>query len=131
MPTLLTSQVGGGTSGRYVGANFNVYGIGQADAGREFIVSITADAATLTNAKLDEAIAYLTTGHYTSSNTDGSSAGTIAAIGTSDGTAYDPAADTVVYVRLQTTEDFAITDFNANDTTGVTLAIVCEFKPAK
>jgi hypothetical protein len=131
MPNLLTSQVGGGTSGRYVGANFDVYGIGQSDAGREFIVSITADAATLTNAKLDEAISYLTTGHYTSSNTDGSSAGTIAAIGTADGTAYDPAADTVVYVRLQTTEDFAITDFNANDTLGVTLAIVCEFKPAK
>lgn len=110
--------------------NFGLYKIGQSDAGREFIVSVTADAATLTNAKLDEAIKYLTTGHYTSSNTDGSSAGTIAAIGTADGTAYAPGADTVVYVRLQTTEDFAVTDFNANDTTGVTLAVVCEFKPA-
>ena len=68
MPNLLTAQVGGGTSGRYVGANFDVYGIGQSDAGREFILSITADAATLTNAKLDQAIAYLTSGNYTSSN---------------------------------------------------------------
>jgi hypothetical protein len=129
MATLVGASVGGGAS--TVAANFNQYGIGTSDAGREFIVSITADAGTLTNAKLDEAIAYLTTGHYTSSNTDGSSAGTIAAIGTDDGTAYNPAADTVVYVRFQTTEPFAVTDFNANDALGVTLAIVCEFKPAK
>ena len=130
MPNLLTAQVGGGTSGRYVGANFDVYGIGQSDAGREFILSITADAATLTNAKLDEAISYLTVGGYTSTNTDGSSAGTIAAIGTNDGTAYDPAADTVVYVRYQTTESFVVTDFNDSQT-NTTIAIVCEFKPAK
>ena len=130
MPNLLTAQVGGGTSGRYVGANFDVYGIGQSDAGREFILSITADAATLTNAKLDQAIAYLTSSNYTSTNTDGSSAGTIAAIGTADGTAYDPAADTVVYVRLQTTEDFVVTDYNDSQT-NTTIAIVCEFKPAK
>ena len=130
MPNLLTAQVGGGTSGRYVGANFDVYGISTSDAGREFIISITADAGVLTNAKLDEAISYLTTGHYTSSNTDGSSAGTIAAIGTDDGTAYDPAADSVVYVRLQTTEDFVITDFNDSQT-NTTIAIVCQFRPAK
>jgi hypothetical protein len=130
MPNLIGEQVGGGMSGRYVGANFDVYGISTSDAGREFIVSITADAATLTNAKLDEAISYLTTGHYTSSNTDGSSAGTIAAIGTADGTPYDPAADTVVYVRLQTTEDFVVTDYNDSQT-NTTIAIVCEFRPAK
>ena len=112
------------------GANFGNYKISQADVGREFVVSVTADAATLTQAKLDEAVKYLTRNNYTSSNTDASSAGTIAAIGTADGTAYDPAADTVVYVRYQTTQDFAVTDFNAGDSTGVTLAIVAEFKPA-
>jgi hypothetical protein len=130
MPNLIGSNgtiLGGSGT---VGQNFNQYGIGQSDAGREFILSITADAATLTNAKLDEAIAYLTTGHYTGSNTDGSSAGTIAAIGTDDGTAYNPAADTVVYVRYQTTESFVITDFNDSQT-NTTIAIVCEFKPAK
>lgn len=119
-----------GVGSAELGDNFGSHKISQSDAGREFIVSVTADAATLTEAKLTEAIRYLTTTHYTSANTDGSSAGTIAAIGTNDGTAYDPAADTVVYVRLQTTEDFAVTDFNANDTTGVTLAVVAEFKPA-
>jgi hypothetical protein len=130
MADVYAVQVGGQTAGNTVGGNANKHRISQSDVGREFIVSVTAASATLTEAKLLEATRYLTTNHYTSSNTDGSAAGTIAAIGTADGTAYDPAADTVVYVRLQTTEDFAVTDFNANDTTGVTLAVVCEFKPA-
>jgi hypothetical protein len=112
-----------------VGVNANKFVISTSDAGREFIVSITADADTLTNVKLLEAVRYLTTNNYTSSNTDGSAAGTIAAIGTADGTAYDPAADTVVYVRLQTTESFSVTDFNAAQA-NTTLAVVCEFKPA-
>ena len=111
------------------GANQLKHRISQSDAGREFIVSITADAATLTDAKLLEATRYLTRNNYTSSNTDGSTAATIAAIGTADGTAYDPAADTVVYVRLQTTDAFDVTDFNAASTLS-TMAIVCEFKPA-
>lgn len=131
MPNLIGSNgtILGGAG--QVGQNFNQYGIGQSDAGREFIVSIAPDSGNLTQAKLDEAIAYLTTGHYTGSNTDGSSAGTIAAIGTAAGTAYNPASSDTVYVRFQTTEDFAVTDFNANDTLGVTLAVVCQFRPAK
>ena len=129
MPNLTAEPVGGGASGRNVGANFDVYGISTSDAGREFILSITADAATLTNAKLDQAIAYLTSSNYTSSNTDGSSAGTIAAIGTNDGTPYDPTADTVVYVRYQTTESFVVTDFNDSQS-NTTIAIVCQFRPA-
>ena len=111
------------------GANQLKHAISTSDAGREFIVSITADADTLTDAKLLEATRYLTTNNYKSDNTDGSTAATIAAIGTADGTAYDPAADTVVYVRLQTTDTFVITDFNAAQS-NTTLAIVCEFKPA-
>ena len=114
-----------------VGANFDKFSISQSDAGREFIVSVTADAGTLTNAKLLEAVRYLTTNNYTSGNTDGTSACTVAAVGTADGTAYNPAADTVVYLRLQTTQDFTVTDYNANDALGTTLAVVCEFKPAK
>lgn len=119
-----------GTGVAELGDNAYKHKISQSDAGREFIISVTADAATLTEAKLTEAIQYLTRTNYTSSNTDATSAGTIAAIGTSDGTAYNPAADTVVFVRYQSTEDFAVTDFNAGDTTGVTLAVVAEFKPA-
>ena len=119
-----------GTTVATFGANAYKNAISTSDAGREFIVSITADATTLTDAKLNEAIAYLTSNNYTTSNTDGSTAATIAAIGTADGTAFDPAADTVVYVRLQTTDTFDVTDFNAAQT-NTTLAIVCEFKPAK
>ena len=111
------------------GGNALKHKIAQSDAGREFIVSITTDAATLTDAKLLEATRYLTRNNYTAANTDGSTAATIAAIGTADGTAYDPAADTVVYVRLQTTDAFDVTDFNAASTLS-TMAIVCEFKPA-
>jgi len=111
------------------GANALKHKIAQSDAGREFIVSITADAGTLTDVKLLEATRYLTRNNYTAANADGSTAATIAAIGTSDGTAYDPAADTVVFVRLQTTDTFDITDFNAASTLS-TLAIICEFKPA-
>jgi hypothetical protein len=113
----------------YLPANAFKHAISQSDAGREFIVSITTAADTLTNAKLTEAIRYLTRNNYTASNTDGSTAATIAAIGTADGTPFDPAADTVVYVRLQTTDTFAVTDFNAN-ITATDIAIVCEFKPA-
>ena len=76
-----------------------------------------------------EATRYLTRNNFTAANADGSTAATIAAIGTSDGTAYDPAADTVVFVRLQTTDTFVITDFNAN-ISDTQVAIVCEFKPA-
>ena len=119
-----------GTGVAELGDNAYKHKISQSDAGREFIVSITADAATLTEAKLTEAIQYLTRNNYLSSNTDASAAGTIAALGTSDGTAYNPAADTVVFVRFQTTESFSVTDFNAGDATGVTLAVVAEFKPA-
>ena len=121
---------GAGVAGSVqLAANFQKHAISQSDAGREFIVSITADGGTLTDAKLLEATRYLTRNNYTSSNTDGSTAATIAAIGTADGTAYNPAADTVVYVRLQTTDTFVITDFNAAQS-NTTLAIVCEFKPA-
>ena len=112
-----------------IASNFNKFSISQSDAGREFIVSVTTDDGTLTNAKLLEAVRYLTTNNYTSSNTDGTSACTVAAVGTADGTAFDPDADTVVYLRLQTTQDFTVTDFNAAQS-NTTLAVVCEFKPA-
>lgn len=113
-----------------VGANYRKNVISNSGVGREFIVSITADSGTLTDAKLNEAIDYLTVNNYTASNTDGSAAGTIGGLGTADGTAFNPAADTVVYVRMQTTEDFDVTDFNAAQS-NTTIAVVCEFKPAR
>jgi hypothetical protein len=135
MADLLTKSVfetynNAGTGVSKVGDNAYKHRISQSDAGREFIVSITADSGQLTEAKLTEAIQYLTRNNYLSTNTDATSAGTIAGLGTSDGTPYDVSADTVVFVRFQTTEDFAVTDFNAGDATGVTLAVVAQFRPA-
>lgn len=112
----------------YVATNYRKNAISQSGVGREFIVSVTADAGTLTDAKLNEAIDYLTTSH--GSNGSGDSAATIGAIGTADGTAFNPAADTVVFIRLQTSADFTVTAFNAAQS-NTTLATVCEFKPAK
>jgi len=122
---------GAGVAGSVqLAANAFKHAISQSDAGREFIVSVTANDSPLTDAKLAEATRYLTRNNNTSSNTDGSTAATIAAIGTSDGTAYAPGTDTVVFLRLQTTDTFSVTDYNANDALGTTLAVVCEFKPA-
>lgn len=112
-----------------IGDNYRKNVISQSGVGREFIVSITADADTLTDAKLNEAIDYFTVNNYTADNTDGSSACTVGGLGTADGTAFNPAADTVVYLRLQTSQDLDVTDFNAAQA-NTTAAVVCEFKPA-
>ena len=109
-----------------VGANYEKNAIANGDAGREFILSITAAAGVLTDAKLNAAINYLTVNH----GAEATNAGTIGAIGTADGTAFDPTADTVVYVKLQTTGTFTITGVNAAATDTV-VAIVCEFKPER
>lgn len=109
-----------------VGANFRKNTIHNGDVGREFILSITAGGGTLTQAKLNAAIDYLTVNH----GAEATNAGTIGGIATSDGTAYNPAADTVVFVKLQTTATFTVSGVNAA-ATDTTVAIVCEFKPAK
>jgi len=100
----------------------------QSDAGREYVLSITAAADTLTDAKLNAAINYLTTSHGSAGT--GDSAGTIAAINTTDDTDFDPAVDTVVHARFQTSDTFTITGVNAA-VTDVVVAIVATFRPAK
>lgn len=115
----------------YVADNYKKHVISQSGVGREFIVSVTADADTLTDEKLQEAIDYITTNHGAGDGTgDGDAAATIGGLGTADGTAFDPTADTVVYLRVQTTADFAVATFNGAQS-NTTLAVVCEFKPAK
>lgn len=111
-----------------VASNYNKHVISQSGVGREFIVSITADAGTLTDAKLKAALDYMTLNH--GADGAGDSAATIGAVGTADGTPFDPAADTVVFVRLQTTADFTVAGVNTA-ATDTTVALVCEFKPAK
>lgn len=110
-----------------IGDNYRKNTIAQSDAGREFIISITTASGVLTDAKLNAAVDYLTTNHGSAGT--GYVAGTIASVGTADGTAFDPTADTVVYARYQTTADFAIAGVNAAATDTV-VAIVAEMKPA-
>lgn len=109
------------------GANALKNVISQSDAGAEFILSITAAAATLTDAKLNACIAYLTTSHGTSGT--GDSSGVIASIGTSDSTAFASGTDTVVFVRYQTTDAFVVTGVNAAATDTV-VAIIARMAPA-
>ena len=111
-----------------VAQNYRKNAIANSGVGREFIVSVTADAGTLTDAKLNEAIDYITTSHGVDGA--GDSAATVGAIGTVDGTAFAPGADTVVHLRVQTSADFAVATFNAAQA-NTTLAVVTEFKPAK
>ena len=94
----------------------------------DLIAAFAADAGTLTDAKLNEAIDYITTSHGVDGA--GDSAATVGAIGTVDGTAFAPGADTVVHLRVQTSADFAVATFNAAQA-NTTLAVVTEFKPAK
>lgn len=126
MPNLITDYASDNTLTN-VGANYGKNVISQSDAGKEFIISITTAAGVLTDAKLNAAVAYLTTSHGSAGT--GDSAGTIASIGTADGTAFDPTADTVVYARFQTTADFTVTGVNAAATDTV-VAIVAQMKPA-
>jgi len=110
-----------------IGQNYKKHVISQSGVGREFILSITAGSGTLTDAKMEACLAYLTTNH--GSNGTGDVAGTIGGVGTVDGTAFDPAADTVAVVRYQTSADFTVTGVNAA-ATDTTVAILAEFKPA-
>lgn len=120
----VTAIVVGATT---VGANYEKFAISQSDAGREFILSITTATGVLTDAKLKACVNYLTTAHGSAGA--GDSAGVVASIGTADGTAYDNTADTVVFVRFQTTADFTITGVNAAATDTV-VAIVAQMRPA-
>ena len=115
-------------TGEAIASNYNKHAISQSGVGREFIVSITADAGTLTDAKLKEALDYMTLNHGAGGT--GDSASTVGAVGKADGTAFDPAVDTVVFVRLQTTADYTVTVFNAAQA-NTTALVICEFKPAK
>lgn len=111
-----------------IALNYNKHAIAQSGVGREFIVSITTDAGTLTDAKLKEALDYMTLNH--GADGTGDSAATVGAVGTADGTPFDPTADTVVFVRLQTTADYTVTAFNLAQA-NTTALVICEFKPAK
>lgn len=119
--------------GTDVAANYKKHVIAQSGVGRETIVSITANAGTLTDEKLQAVIDYMTLPHGTGDGaTQTDNAFTVGAIGTANGSAYNPAATTVVYARMQGTHELDVTDVNA--ATGIstvsTVAVVAVFTPA-
>ena len=119
--------------GTDIAANYKKHVISQSGVGQETIVSITTAAGTLTDAKLQAVIDYMTLPHGTGDgSTQTDNAFTVGGIGTADGDPIDPTSTTVVYARMQGTHDLDVTDVNA--ATGVngvcTVAVVAVFKPA-
>ena len=116
--------------GTDIAANYKKHVIAQSGVGRETIVSITTAADTLTDAKLQAVIDYMTLPHGTGDGTtDTDNAFTVGAIGTADGSAYDPAATTVMFARMQGTHELDVTDVNAAQA-DATVAVVAVFTPA-
>jgi hypothetical protein len=116
-----------------VAANYNKFFINTSDAGHEIIVSATKGGG-LTDADLLAVYRQLTLagGDGTGSDVGGPDAFTVAGVGTADGTALDLDAesegqDTVAYFRIQGSGGTPKLDA----VSGVTLAKVCEFRPAK
>ena len=117
----------------YVAANYEKFVINTSDAGSEIIVSATKGGG-LTDADLLAVYNQLTQsgGDGTGSDTGGPDAFTVAGVGTADGTALNldstsESQDTVAYFRIQGSGGTPKLD----TVSGVTLAKVCEFKPAK
>ena len=117
--------------GTDIAANYKKFVINQSGVGQETIVSITADADFISDAKLQAVIDYMTLPHGTGDgSTQTDNAFTVGAIGTATGAAYDPAATTVVFARMQGTHDLDVTDVNAAQA-DATVAVVAVFKPAR
>jgi hypothetical protein len=108
-----------------VGSNAKKFVISQSDAGRELVIS--ASKTNMTDADLYSVMQYITTAHGVSGS--GDSAFTIAGFGTADGTAFVSGTTDVVYFRVQGTGDFTAADQDAG-VSGMTVAVVAEFKPA-
>ena len=117
--------------GTDIAANYRVHQISQSDVGMEMVMEISATVNPLTNAKLEEALFWLTTPHGTGDGTTQTdNAYTVAAVGTADGSAIDWTTWTTdsVYVRVQGTTAF--TDANMATNTDCSATTVAIFKPA-
>jgi hypothetical protein len=131
MPDVTGLAIGATT----VGANFNKFRINTSDAGRELVIRIDrAGGAALTDALLLAAYRKLTlaagTPAYATPDLNGPDAGTFAAFGTANGTAFVSGTTTAVFVRLQTTgtpDTADIVDGGGN----VQFTTVAVFQPAK
>jgi hypothetical protein len=103
----------------YVADNYNKFVISQSDAGREIVIS--ASKSNMTDADLRAVATQLTVAG--GANAD---AFTIAAFGTATGVAFVSGETDVAYFRIQGTGTPDLSEVS-----GVTLAKIAEFVPAK
>ena len=116
--------------GSPISDNYKKHVISQSGVGRETIVSITTASGTLTDAKLQAVIDYMTLPHGTGDGaTATDNAFTVGGLGTADGSAYDPDVTTVMFARMQGTHALDVTDVNAAQA-GAVVAVVAVFTPA-
>jgi hypothetical protein len=121
--------------GTDIAANYRKFGISQSGVGAEWIVSVAHNAA-LTEAMLEDVLAYLTMPHgIGDGSTQSDHAFTVGGVGTADGSAIDWTTWTTdpVYVRMQGTGDFTVGTAAAGMSgalANVTVAKVCKFTPA-
>ncbi len=117
----------GSVNGLDVAANYNKFVINTSDAGHELVVS--ASKSNMTDADLLAVYRQLTVsgGDGTGADPTGPDAFTVAGFGTADGSAFESGVTDVVYFRIQGTGGTP----NTTTVSGVTLAVVAHFKPAK
>lgn len=122
MPDVRTLAIGSTT----VGANYEKFANAQSDVGRELIIS--ASKTDITHADLIAVYAQLTltAGDGTGADYTGPDAFTLSSIGTADGSAFVSGTTDVVYLKAQGTGTPDLTTVS-----GVTLAVVATFAPAK
>lgn len=109
-----------------VGANYNKFSNAQSDVGRELIIS--ASKSNITHADLIAVYAQLTLtgGDGTGTDIGGPDAFTLSSVGTADGSAFVSGTTDVVFFKAQGTGTPNLTEVS-----GVTLAVVATFAPAK
>jgi hypothetical protein len=91
----------------FLSANYRKFVNNTSDAGRELVVKVTRGNGSVAIRHEDLLAAYgqltQTGGDGTGFDQNGPDAGTFAALGTADGTAFASGTSTSVFVRLQTT----------------------------
>jgi hypothetical protein len=92
------------------GANSLKNRISQSDAGRELIVKIVSNS-TINDAELNAAISEITRSQGSAGT--GDSAFTVAAVGTSDGTAFVSGTTATVFLRCQGTGNLTVADIKS------------------
>jgi hypothetical protein len=110
------------------GANFGKHRINQADVGRELIVKVALTNMTDANVTAIRNAITQAGGSAGALPANTGDAFTVAAIGTSNGAAFESGVTDVIFMRVQGTGTFDTTDAAAG--TGATVTVEATFAPA-